>query len=82
MNEWEGFSINNASSNEELYEAFEDLYRRVDLTRRARIKAADRLRSKSEFYEKLTHIYSLIILVLSIWFIDSSAQSESIKYFV
>lgn len=67
--------MNNVSGTEALYKTFEELYRRVDLTRRARIKAADRLRSKSEFYEKLTHIYSLIILVLSIWFIDSSVQS-------
>lgn len=51
---------------------FTELMRRVDLTRRARIKASGRLRDKHEFYEKATHLYSLLVLILSIWFIDST----------
>lgn len=53
---------------------FKDLMRRVDLTRRARIKASNRLRKKHEFYEKISYGYSLIILILSIWFIEGSGD--------
>ncbi|PJN53649.1 hypothetical protein PAEVO_03700 [Paenibacillus sp. GM2FR] len=48
---------------------FLDLKRRVKITRKARIMASRRLRKKYELYEKITHVYSLIVLILSIWFI-------------
>lgn len=59
-------------------EVFNELKRRVDLTRRARIKASDRLRNKHEFYEKTSYFYSLIILALSVWFIDSSGNMPKV----
>ncbi|STO07718.1 SLATT domain-containing protein [Exiguobacterium aurantiacum] len=51
-----------------------ELVRRVDLTRRARIKASDRLRNKHDFFEKTSYFYSLIVLILSIWFIDGEGE--------
>ncbi|MEK4142115.1 SLATT domain-containing protein [Paenibacillus sp. FSL M7-0547] len=57
---------------------FRDLKRRVKITRKARIIASRRLRSKYEYYEKVTHIYSLIILVLSIWFITAEGPGAII----
>ncbi|WP_411553324.1 SLATT domain-containing protein [Paenibacillus lautus] len=53
---------------------FKDLKRRVKITRKARIAASKRLRKKYEYYEKITHIYSLIVLILSIWFITESGE--------
>lgn len=53
-------------------EVFYEIKRRVDLTRRARIKASARLREKHEFFEKVSYFYSVVVLVLSIWFINSS----------
>jgi hypothetical protein len=50
-------------------EVFLDLKKRIELTRRARIQASKRLRKKHELYEKITYFYSVLILVLSIWFI-------------
>ncbi|QJX64880.1 SLATT domain-containing protein [Niallia circulans] len=41
------------------------------MTRRARIKASSRLREKHEFFEKVSHFFSVFVLVLSIWFINS-----------
>lgn len=55
-------------------EVFRDLKRRVKITRKARIAASKRLRKKYEYYEKITHIYSLIVLVLSIWFITEQGD--------
>jgi len=52
-------------------DVFNEIKRRVDLTRRARIKASARLREKHEFFEKVSHIDSVIVLVFSIWFINS-----------
>lgn len=53
-------------------DVFAELKRRVNHTRRARIKASARLREKHEFFEKVSYFYSLLVLVLSIWFINSS----------
>lgn len=53
-------------------EVFYEIKRRVDHTRRARIKASARLREKHEFLEKISYFYSVLVLVLSIWFINSS----------
>lgn len=39
-------------------DVFYELKRRVDLTRRARIKASDRLRERHEFFEKKSYFYS------------------------
>lgn len=55
-------------------EVFYELKRRVDLTRRARIKASDRLRAKHEFYEKTSYFYSVVVLILSIWFIEGEGD--------
>ena len=56
-------------------EVFFDLKRRVKLTRKARIIASKRLRAKHELYEKITHFYSVLVLVLSIWFIGGMNNS-------
>lgn len=38
-------------------DVFYELKRRVDLTRRARIKASDRLREKHEFFENIIFLF-------------------------
>ncbi|MCA1029385.1 SLATT domain-containing protein [Cytobacillus kochii] len=53
-----------------IIDIFYDLKRRVSITRKARIKASKRLRRKHEFFEKVTNFYSLIVLILSVWFIN------------
>lgn len=55
-------------------DVFNELKRRVDLTRRARIKASDRLREKHEFFEKTSYFYSVVVLILSIWFIEGKGD--------
>lgn len=55
-------------------DVFYELKRRVDLTRRARIKASDRLREKHEFFEKTSYFYSVVVLILSIWFIEGKGD--------
>lgn len=59
-------------------DVFKELKRRVDLTRRARIKASARLREKHEFYEKTSYFYSLLVLVLSVWFIDGEGNTTKV----
>lgn len=66
---------NNAKNVKELnndIDVFNELLRRVDLTRRSRIKASSRLREKHEFYDKVSYFYSLLVLILSIYFIDNT----------
>lgn len=58
-------------------EVFFDLKRRVKLTRKARIHASKRLRDKHELYEKITYFYSMLILVLSIWFISDVNNQDN-----
>ncbi|MGQ8871154.1 SLATT domain-containing protein [Paenibacillus sp. TSA_86.1] len=55
---------------------FQDLKRRLRTTRKARINASKRLRKKHELYEKTTHVYSVVILVLSIWFIGDNGSDD------
>lgn len=50
-------------------DVLEELNRKVDLTRRSRIKASQRLREKDDFFEKVSHFYSLLVLIFSIWFV-------------
>lgn len=49
---------------------FRHLKNRIKSTRKARIEASKRLRNKNNFYEKTLNFYSLIVLVLSIWFLN------------
>lgn len=75
-NQIDGNVIHATGQNKEVkdIDVFYELLRRLDITRRARIKASTRLREKHEFYEKTSYCYSIVILVLSIWFIDSSGD--------
>ncbi|WP_338838078.1 SLATT domain-containing protein [Kurthia gibsonii] len=57
---------------------FNELKRRVDITRRARIKASERLRERHEFFEKTSYFYSLVVLVLSVWFIDAEGNATKV----
>ncbi|PEP49714.1 MULTISPECIES: SLATT domain-containing protein [Bacillus] len=59
-------------------DVFYELKRRVDLTRRARIKASARLRERHEFFEKVSYLYSVVILALSVWFITGNDGSTKI----
>lgn len=58
-------------------DVFNELKRRLDITRRARIKASTRLREKHEFYEMTSYFYSLVVLVLSVWVIGSEGDSSN-----
>lgn len=53
-------------------DVFNELLRRVDITRRSRVKASSRLRAKHEFYDKVSYFYSLLILIFSIYFIEKT----------
>jgi|SRR5690625_262904 len=60
-------------------EVLEELDRKVDLTRRSRIKASQRLRGKDHYFGKISHLYSLLVLVFSIWFIVTPNELVGIK---
>lgn len=53
---------------------FRHLKNRIKSTRKSRIEASKRLRGKNDFYEKVLNFYSLIILVLSIWFLNKDGD--------
>lgn len=54
---------------------FKYLKKRIKNTRKARIEASKRLRKKHHYYEKVTHFYSLVVLILSVWFLNQSDDS-------
>jgi hypothetical protein len=58
-----------------LEKEFKDLKKRIKRTRQSRIEASKRLRKKHNYYEKVTHFYSLIVLILSVWFLNQSDDS-------
>lgn len=58
---------------------FEDLLRRVRLTRKSRINASSRLRKKHEYYERVIYVYSLVTLILTIWFLNSEGDESLIS---
>jgi ABC-type transport system involved in cytochrome bd biosynthesis fused ATPase/permease subunit len=58
-----------------LEKEFKDLKKRIRSTRKSRIEASKRLRRKNSFYEKVTHFYSLVVLILSVWFLNQSGDS-------
>ncbi|CAH0186555.1 SLATT domain-containing protein [Peribacillus simplex] len=59
------------------YDIFKDLKRRVKITTKSRIIASTRLRQKHEYFEKITHLYSLLVLILSVWFISIPDPEQS-----
>ncbi|WP_245208875.1 SLATT domain-containing protein [Gottfriedia endophytica] len=54
---------------------FKDLKRRIKATRQSRIEASKRLRMKHNYFEKITHFYSLVVLILSVWFLNQSGHT-------
>ncbi|EPY06643.1 hypothetical protein PAALTS15_13602 [Paenibacillus alvei TS-15] len=60
-------------------DVFFELKRRLKTTRKSRIAASKRLRKKQDFYDKIIHFYSLIILVLSIWFVSAEGKVAAIS---
>ena len=58
------------------FDVFNELKRRLDITRRARIKASTRLREKHEFYEMTSYFYSLLVLILSVVVIGSEGDTS------
>jgi ATP-dependent Zn protease len=59
-------------------DVFKELRRRVSITRKGRIRASKRLRKKHEYFEKVTHLYSLVVLILSVWFINVPNEDLSL----
>ena len=55
---------------------FRHLKGRIKTTRKTRIEASKRLRKKHNFYEKVSHFYSLIVLILSVWFLNQSNEGS------
>lgn len=53
---------------------FRHLKNRIKSTRKSRIEASKRLRTTNDFYDKVLNFYSLIILVLSIWFLNKDGD--------
>lgn len=64
--------------NKEIIDIFYALRRRVKLTRKSRINASKRLRQKHLYFEKITNFYSLLVLILSVWFINISDPEQSL----
>jgi hypothetical protein len=60
-------------------DVFNELRRRVSITRKGRIRASKRLRKKHEYFEKVTNLYSLVVLILSVWFINIPDQDLSLQ---
>lgn len=58
-------------SNNNISSLINDLKYRIEITKRARIKASARLRSKHLRYEKIIHLYSILVLILTIWFLGN-----------
>lgn len=58
-------------SNNAISSLINDLKYRIELTKRARIKASARLRLKHLRYEKIIHLYSILVLILTIWFLGN-----------
>lgn len=59
-----------------IIEVFYDLKRRIKITRKARIRASKRLRSKHEYFEKITTFYSVLVLIFSVVFISSNDATQ------
>ncbi|MCY8045754.1 MULTISPECIES: SLATT domain-containing protein [Bacillus] len=59
-------------------DVFLDLKRRVRFTRKARIKASQRLRNRHEFFEKVSYFYSLLVLIFSVWFLNMGNDVENL----
>lgn len=57
-------------SNELVEKEFRALKNRIKTTRKSRILASKRLRDSHQYHEKVVHFYSLILLILSIWFLS------------
>ncbi len=56
---------------------FRHLKGRIKTTRKSRIEASKRLRKNHNFfYEKVSHFYSLIVLILSVWFLNQSNEGS------
>ncbi|MBW7649919.1 SLATT domain-containing protein [Anoxybacillus sp. ST4] len=72
--EEQGKNITKDPENSPLYKEFRDLKRRIKATRHSRIEASKRLRRKNSYYEKITNFYSLIVLILSVWFLNQSGE--------
>lgn len=54
---------------------------RIEITKRARIKASARLRNKHLRFERIIHAYSILILILTIWFLgDGDTENVSTKF--
>lgn len=71
-------TVDNKNKDVTEIDIFKELKRRVDLTRRSRIKAADRLRERHEFFEKVTYFYSVVVLALSVWFITGNSSTTKV----
>lgn len=54
----------------------EDLKRKVTITRYCRLKAAERLRNTYNLLQNLTTYYSILITILSIWFLRFGNEIE------
>lgn len=60
----------------DILDVFYDLKRRIKMTRKARIKASKRLRTKHEYFEKITTFYSVLVLLLSVAFIQEEKIAQ------
>ncbi|MFC5602462.1 SLATT domain-containing protein [Sporosarcina koreensis] len=66
--------------NDNIIDVLNDMKYRIEITKRARIKASARLRSKHLIYEKIIHLYSILILILTIWFLgNDELNTQSTK---
>lgn len=67
----------------EIIDLLYEIKYRVEITKRARIKASARLRLKHIWIESIIYFYSILILILSIWFLgmdNLEGNDEVTKY--
>lgn len=55
------------------------LEQRIKIVRTARIEAAKRFKKEHEFYRRITMVYSILVTCLSIWFVISKANIDSLN---
>ncbi|MFC4387509.1 SLATT domain-containing protein [Gracilibacillus marinus] len=67
---------NNEQKKSELDEQFVFLIKRIKKVRGSRIEASKRLRKKHNYLEKVSYFYSLILLILSVWYLNQDGGLE------
>lgn len=69
-------------NNKNISQVLNDLMYRIEITKRARIKASSRLRLKHERFERVIQLYSILVLILTVWFLGKEEDTYFITKFL